>query len=194
MAWSKEKRAAYARDTRHWYKEHHMCIDCGKQDAYTLSGKSRCYECGERANECSRNNYDSKKPHERYLKRKQQAIENGLCTCCFKRKADTGYKSCSICRKKDIEKYRKKQCGTIKRSERKTYGICYRCGNNLDGQLKVNGTKSNLCSCCYSKQYIPVHNKILYTPFSNSPQAIENFNRLKEKYIKEYDKVTIIRG
>ena len=38
----------YMRERRAWLKSHHCCTECGKQDAYTLVGKSACFECNER--------------------------------------------------------------------------------------------------------------------------------------------------
>lgn len=35
-------------------KKHHICLDCGKQDAYTFSGHVYCYECNEKRNEAAR--------------------------------------------------------------------------------------------------------------------------------------------
>ena len=39
---------AYMRDRRAWLKKHCFCADCKKQDAYTLSGHYRCFECLEK--------------------------------------------------------------------------------------------------------------------------------------------------
>lgn len=38
----------YMRDYRKWLKEHHFCVSCKKQDAYTLNGRIQCFECNEK--------------------------------------------------------------------------------------------------------------------------------------------------
>ena len=43
--------------TQEWrrkLKAAHLCRDCKKQDAYTLSGRTRCAECAEREAEAQR--------------------------------------------------------------------------------------------------------------------------------------------
>lgn len=45
---TKEKRNKYARDTYALLKRLHLCIQCKAQDAYTLAGRARCYECTEK--------------------------------------------------------------------------------------------------------------------------------------------------
>lgn len=56
----------YMKDMRHWRKDHHYCVDCGEQDAYTLNGRSRCYDCTEKKNAKERN---AKKNEDRRKKR-----------------------------------------------------------------------------------------------------------------------------
>lgn len=38
----------YQKERRQWYKEHHYCTECGKQDARTLIGKRYCFDCLEK--------------------------------------------------------------------------------------------------------------------------------------------------
>lgn len=35
----------YMRERRAWYKQHGLCTECGKEDAYTMVGRPRCFEC-----------------------------------------------------------------------------------------------------------------------------------------------------
>ena len=82
-----------------------MCPKCGKQDAYTLGGRTYCYECAERervrqgltayidpllfsAPKKDRKDY-SKIPREQY-------IERGMCYTCGK-PVKPGYKVCESC-------------------------------------------------------------------------------------------------
>ena len=34
----------YMRERRSLYRQHHLCTECGKEDAYTIAGHSRCFE------------------------------------------------------------------------------------------------------------------------------------------------------
>lgn len=38
----------YMKERRAWLRSHHMCTECGKQDARTLIGKMRCFDCLEK--------------------------------------------------------------------------------------------------------------------------------------------------
>ena len=35
----------YMRDRREWFKNHRLCSECGEEDAYTMNGRPRCFEC-----------------------------------------------------------------------------------------------------------------------------------------------------
>ena len=67
----------------------------------------------------------------------QKRIEKGLCTRCGKRNADSGYKTCGICRAKDGEKRRIRNYKSEKRSDRTKRGLCYFCDNPVEEGFKV---------------------------------------------------------
>ena len=92
-------------DRANYMKAVHRCIRCGKQDAYTLAGKQRCYECVEkekqRCKEYNKRNSEKNKQRakERYYRLKSQ----GLCVVCAKRKAQSGRTLCLRCAIKSNE-------------------------------------------------------------------------------------------
>lgn len=96
----------YMREYRQWRKAHKCCADCGKQDAYTLNGRYRCFECAEKRR---------KTPIE-YIPEEKQTVPS------------------------------------IPRHERGKYGMCYLCGDPLDGgETAWRGTPRKLCGKCYAK-------------------------------------------
>ena len=75
------------------------CVRCGKQDAYTMNGHQRCYDCIEKARNYQR---------ERNKKRAEQIKENqknryhrlksqGLCVTCGKKPALKNGVKCKEC-------------------------------------------------------------------------------------------------
>ena len=146
-------------------KKHHMCVKCKKQDAYTLAGRSYCCECAEYKRKWQETNY--KQNHEKILSRKREkrleCINNNICSRCLQRKTDGVYKVCNVCRRK----------WNAKRRAKTTYTsgvVCYHCHKPLDGQIKVNGKPSKLCSSCY--------NKTVELALKNVQQMVENKERL----------------
>lgn len=123
-------------------KRLHKCVRCGSQDARTLIGKPLCFDCCERKSEEMRKVDQSASRKRSYDK----AIENGMCTHCFKRKTDGEHKYCDYCRETTKKKRNEQRAalGLIPRSEAKNYGICSLCLKNprLPGQ--------NTCESCYS--------------------------------------------
>lgn len=82
-------------------KKLHICTKCEKQDAYTLIGKSRCYECTRKRNEQSRKNYDDterKKLANRRAELRNNRIQNKQCTRCGKTLSENQTKKmCETC-------------------------------------------------------------------------------------------------
>ena len=65
-----------------------------------------------------------------------EMIEKGICTRCRKRNADSGYKTCSICRCRETIKKRERNWKKS-RSERVDKGLCYFCDNKIKPGYKV---------------------------------------------------------
>lgn len=80
-------------------KERHLCVLCGKQDAYTLSGKIRCYDCSQKWNKRNREytrNYSQS--HKDKIKEYRDTLKkNGICVVCEKNPAVKGKTRCSVC-------------------------------------------------------------------------------------------------
>lgn len=140
----------YSLDTYYWLKAHHRCTRCKKQDAYTLNGKTYCYECTEKRKE----EYQLKKQkHAEWWKNyTSNLIDKGLCPRCRK-PTDRQGKICTEClakrrvqtKAKDIERRRKKQIENNINFPRGENGFCYLCNKRpaMDGR--------RLCSECYDK-------------------------------------------
>lgn len=127
-------------------KKHHMCVKCKKQDAYTLGGRSLCFECAEYYRKWRKNYYaqNTEKVLSQNNAKRLECIRNNICSKCLKRKTDGSHKLCRDCRQKD----------NAKRRAKTTFIpglVCYHCHKPLNGQIKVDGKPSKLCSSCYNK-------------------------------------------
>lgn len=141
----------YLRERYKWLKEHHICVECGKADAY--KNHVYCLECLARKQE-RRAHTKEKQPittEERYLKnihkmrRYDLCVAFGVCPQCNKHNAMPGHVLCLECnlkkRKRDEERQRKK--GIYPHDS--YFDMCVQCGKNtpLDGK--------KLCSKCYEQ-------------------------------------------
>lgn len=138
----KEYTAAYKAAKYRERKDAGLCVSCGKQDAYTLAGRSQCAECAER----SRRNWHrcgNDRRRDRYYLRKA----NGLCVDCGK-PAIEGHVRCKYHAEK--VRWNNKLYGRRRQDEkgvnfpRGENGLCYRCNKreNLPGM--------KICHSCYS--------------------------------------------
>lgn len=67
----------YMKERRNLFREHGFCAECGKEDAYTMNGHYRCFECQDKRR---------KRPVE-YIKQEKPTMENfrydsSLCYFC----------------------------------------------------------------------------------------------------------------
>lgn len=76
----------YLKERREWLIKHHFCVDCKKQDARTLIGRARCYECQEKAR--------IRKSGIKYTREERK--EMGLCSICGEVAKD-GFFVCEKC-------------------------------------------------------------------------------------------------
>lgn len=171
----------YMKERREWFKSMRCCVECGEQDAYTLNGRRYCYECNEKHKASNEKNYNSELAANRAKQYRDKCAENGICTRCKKRKATEGMKTCSTCRAKDKQRYIKQHTGATPRHLRNDYGLCYKCGKELDGQMNTNGEKSKLCSSCYASNPKPPKVRMLFTPFCDTENAMNTWNELLKK-------------
>ncbi len=103
-----------------------ICLECSAKD-YAITMRSR--------ERIGREHYNQ--IHAKWAKNEhQRRIEQGICTRCGKRKADSGYKTCGICRAKKRE-YKRIKYGKPIQSDRIEQGICYFCDNPVKIGYKV---------------------------------------------------------
>lgn len=148
---TKEERNKYARDTYALLKRLHLCIQCKAQDAYTLAGRARCYECTEKNNINARNSRKNKNKSETDNYRndlRQRYRDEHKCIFCGKKllTADK-HTTCYRCRRKANNRKRisREINGTISRDILRDNGICWNCCKNpvLEGK--------KVCEKCYEK-------------------------------------------
>ena len=138
----KEYAAAYKAAKYRERKDASLCVSCGKQDAYTLIGRSQCAECAEKSNRNRRRREKSCR-RDKYYARKA----NGLCVDCGKPAAE-GRVRCEY--HAERARQNNKRWGHRKQEEkgvnfpRGGSGFCYRC-NKRDS---LPGMK--VCPSCYS--------------------------------------------
>ena len=91
--------AKKAKERYQWIKENHLCVQCHKQDAYTLSGRVHCFECTQKDKEYRQKSYwkDPEKDKIRKQKKHDESEQQGICVRCHKRKPIDGLKMCPTC-------------------------------------------------------------------------------------------------
>lgn len=143
-----EKRSRKNAEKREWtrqLKANHLCVDCKQQDAYTLNGRARCFECAEKyARECRERRAkapDAYNEAQRELRARWR--ENGKCTNCGQEKPSwEHHRVCVACR---VKMYRFKKEQRESRDDwfpRGTPGLCYFCLHPVMEGKKV-------CQSCY---------------------------------------------
>ena len=134
--------------TQYWfYRARSVCTNCGKEDAFTMAGRSRCFECNKKKLSKQRfkrnNDYVVKEDNIKYCRARYWKLkEAGICTRCGKRKTKYGRSRCELCLGKDRMSYeRNKPAGVGYFDET----MCRRCKKNPP----IDGKK--LCENCYNK-------------------------------------------
>lgn len=114
-----------------WYKANGICIQCLRYNA--APGKVRCEVCLAKNAENARK-YRAKKQSvsqaERARKLREIRKEQGLCIWCGNPRSSYSSVFCVDCRIKNQRRNDAKKSG-IDRSERPRYGMCYRCGKQI---------------------------------------------------------------
>ena len=163
----KEKQRIRRIENRKYAIAHHICPRCGRNKV--LIGKS-CSDCLQKQSDYREKNKDeiNSKNAIYYKDRYERLKLEGICTKCAKRKAMTNKTMCSIClgRKRDYaENYYKED---INRHERPAYGLCYFCGDKLDGEWRI-------CSKCRDRCI----NNLPKTPHKNEQWDRDNIALFK---------------
>lgn len=131
---------------RRWLHSKGLCCDCKQRDAFTLNGRWRCAECGEKYNQRqSERRKAGAQAKENASARAQYAERKatGLCVQCRK-PAVSGKARCPRCLKRDCkakkESFRRRHPET--NLPRGDNGFCWLCNKkpSLDGQ--------RLCQSC----------------------------------------------
>lgn len=133
-------------------KKYHFCKDCGKQDAYTLGGRTYCFECAEKgamykriAREIPEKKQKMSEQHKSM--RDKRKAQHQCPTCGRKLSENYEYVHCVYCRerqKKYNKTHRHKKYGIP--NIRGENDICWQCNKNTVKQ----GFK--LCEECYTKK------------------------------------------
>ena len=194
----------YMRERRQWLKENHFCVECKKQDALTLAGKIRCFRCNEQHNfHNNKSRYKKKRKRNKKAQRlRAYRRNNHLCTQCGTPLAENyTFLMCPKCRGKN----RVRQMGRLSQIPRqhwKDYGLCYLCGNKLDGAIRTDGEPSRLCRQCYQKACASLEKKrqnldrtAPHMPWNREfrlRMAYRNRYRQKPKLSKEFNYVPTI--
>lgn len=99
------------------------CVRCGKQDAYTMNGHQRCYECAEKARnyQRERNKRHSEKLRENQKNRYHHLKSKGLCVSCGKKSALKGRVMCKECFERSQIYYRKYYLERSKNDSKRTF-------------------------------------------------------------------------
>lgn len=135
--------AEYNKRERENRKREHLCIQCGKQDAYTLNGRSRCAVCAENARNSDKRRNKTKR-NDAHRKRMERWIAEGKCSRCGREKIP-GYSLCKRCIISMNAKKRAKKIEDGMNWPRGSNGICWTCNKNK----VIPGRK--LCEECYRK-------------------------------------------
>lgn len=145
---SEEQRQRENADKRDWAKlrlDHQLCVDCGKKDARTLSGKRQCLQCAKKCADRQKETWDY--AHEKELRdaRRERWIAAGLCSKCGHPKEEPERALCIDCRVK--ARLRKKRNKIKNGWKPRGYGgKCYQCNR----AVAMAGKK--LCPACYEKK------------------------------------------
>lgn len=145
---------------RQMLKKAHLCRECKKQDAYTLNGRTYCFECAEKMRTKKAEARSNPEKREKMLEQKRAQLqryrEQHKCTRCG-RKVTAGI-MCGICRaiaRREVKKSRN--------APARVYGvICWQCNK------KPVWYGLKLCEDCY-KAKIPISLKNLEKSRENHP-------------------------
>lgn len=119
-----------------------VCPRCGREDAFTMTGRSFCADCAEkaRANKAAQYAVEEKKirMYAQHCNGQKKRRDMGLCPTCG-RPATPGYSTCEYCRAKH-RNYMRNYRNSFTRGQ---YGICWQCNKReaLPGK--------RVCQSCY---------------------------------------------
>ena len=90
-----KQHAKYSKARREWYREHFICVTCGRREA--IPGRPRCQECIDRSKALREiSDPGGDKLREQNRQRRLYRIEHHLCIDCGR--PVTKYRCCDQCR------------------------------------------------------------------------------------------------
>lgn len=165
-------------------KRNHLCTRCKKKDAYTIAGRSLCYECTQKRIAEVREYYwkdataAREKKRQRYRELSALRREQHQCTRCGKQLSeDYSYSYCAMCRAKNAKFSReaRRKKGVLPRD---TTVRCYYCNKRPPVAGKF------VCEECYEKRKILSINNLKNVNLKNHPWRVKNaaifHNKIKE--------------
>lgn len=137
-------KSEYDKRIREIAKAEHRCIQCGKQDAYTLNGRSRCSVCSDKGKLADRKRYQTHNSLEAQKKVREKRAANGLCVRCG-RIAPPGRRTCALCISHTNQNLQDRRIAEGMNWPRGSNGICWTCNK----EPVMEGKK--ICQSCYEK-------------------------------------------
>ena len=135
-------KSEYYKRLREIAKAEHRCIQCGKQDAYTLNGRSRCSVCADKGKIADRKRADTHWSYEAQKEVREKRAAKGLCVRCG-RIAPPGRRTCQLCTFNTNRNLRNAKIAAGMNWPRGSNGICWTCNK----EPVLSGKK--LCRSCY---------------------------------------------
>ena len=115
---TKREQLDYMKEYRALRKRLKLCVQCGKQDERTISGRSYCFSCAEKYRKLSKGNYKKKSSEERaeYNRRRKERwhkrkAEHRCPRCNKELGTEYEYVICPSCREKALKERRKEDEG-----------------------------------------------------------------------------------
>jgi hypothetical protein len=117
----KQEILEYNKQTRQLRIRLHLCRECGKQDAYTLNGRTRCADCVAKDTERLREKRGYRPAWERQQKPTPEINrprgDNGICWQCNKLPVMDGRHLCQSCYDRKVDVLRKNDFWRGRRKE-----------------------------------------------------------------------------
>lgn len=143
-----EKERNRVKSEYEWYQINRICPRCRTESI--LGDEKMCPECRAKNSERMQkyNEQDDGERRRRLARKSYKSVsmkrrEDAICTRCGKRKADSGRKTCGICRAKlnkaqrDWHERNSVRCTMGERKERSENGRCFHCGEPAKEGYKV---------------------------------------------------------
>lgn len=111
-----------------------VCRDCGKEDAYTMAGRTYCAECAEKDRRRKQESRKDPKKRQKMLEQHREMVARkksaGVCSRCGKRPVEPGKTMCGIClgKQRSYQYALRHEQGQRTWTERTDGNGCFLCG------------------------------------------------------------------